>query len=142
MHILEIMKSHPGSSTETAVPLVQAIEACFDCAQTSVACADACLAHSHPAELARCIRINGETSDIAAVTGRLLSRRLPSNPMIWQRQLEACAVAARMCADECDKHAEAHDHCRVAAEACRKCAAACEALLATPDYRPNSDRAA
>jgi hypothetical protein len=131
MHILEIMKSHPGSATDDAVPLIQCIEACFDCGQTTVACADACLAEPEPAELARCIRINGETSDIAIVTGRLLSRRLPSNPLIWQRQLEACAVAARMCAEECEIHAARHDHCRVGAAACRKCERAVNALLTT-----------
>lgn len=129
MHILEIMKSHPGSTSE--VSLVQGIEACFDCAQTAVACADACLAEADPAPLARCIRINGECSDIATVTGRLLSRRVPSNPMIWERQLESCAVVSRMCAEECEKHASHHDHCRVCAEACRKCEAACRALLSS-----------
>jgi hypothetical protein len=140
MHILEIMKTHPGSATETALPLVQCIEACFDCGQTTVACADACLAEPTPGDLARCIRINGETSDIAIVTGRLLSRRLPSNPLIWERQLEACAVAARMCAEECERHAPRHDHCRVAAAACRKCETAVGALLSA--YRPTADTVA
>jgi hypothetical protein len=139
MHILEIMKSHPGSSTEAAIPLVKGIEACFDCAQTTVACADACLAEADPAPLARCIRINGECSDIATATGRLLSRRLPSNPMIWQRQLEACLVVTGMCADECEKHAAVHQHCRVCAEACRKCEASCRSLLSA--YRPTADTA-
>ncbi len=140
MHILEIVKSHPGSTTEAALPLVQCIEACFDCGQTTVACADACLAEPVPGDLARCIRINGETSDIAIVTGRLLSRRLPSNPLIWERQLEACAVAARMCGEECERHAASHDHCRVSAAACRKCETAVNALLAS--YRPTADTVA
>ena len=140
MHILEIMKNHPGSATEASVPLVQCIEACFDCAQVTVACADACLTEANPAPLARCIRINGECSDIAAATGRLLSRRLPSNPQIWERQLEAVFVVSGMCAEECEKHANVHEHCRVAAETCRKCESATRALLSS--YRPTEDTVA
>ena len=68
MHVLEIMKTHPGTQ-ETSVPLVATIESCFDCAQTCAACADACLAEPDPAALARCIRICGECADISAVTG-------------------------------------------------------------------------
>ncbi|MDX2155805.1 MAG: four-helix bundle copper-binding protein [Hyphomicrobiaceae bacterium] len=140
MHILEIMKTHPHTATEDAVPVIQCIEACFDCSQTTVACADACLAEPDPAKLARCIRINGETSDIAIVTGRLLSRRLPSNASIWAKQLEACVVAARMCAEECERHAAQHDHCRVCAAACRKCESAVNALLTI--YRQKGDMVA
>src|SRR4051812_39881439 len=104
MHILEIMKTHPGTASGASTPLIQCIEACFDAAQTTVACADACLAEPNPAHLARCIRINGEASDIFTTTGRLLSRRLPSDPQIWDSQLQAAAVAARMCAEECETH--------------------------------------
>jgi hypothetical protein len=140
MHILEIMKTHPGTASHASTPLIQCIEACFDCAQTTIACADACLAEADPAPLARCIRINGECSDIVMTTGRLLSRRLPSDTSIWDRQLEAAAVVARMCAEECERHAAHHDHCRVCASACRKCERACNALLES--YRPTADTVA
>lgn len=137
MHILEIMKSHPGTASAASTPLIQCIEACFDATQTTVACADACLAEADPAPLARCIRITGECSDICMATGRLLSRRLPSDTQIWDRQLEAAAVVSRMCAEECERHARMHDHCRVCADACRKCERACNALLAA--YRSSAD---
>ncbi len=140
MHILEIMKTHPGTASRMSTPHIQCIEACFDCAQTTVACADACLAEPNPAPLARCIRINGECSDICLTTGRLLSRRLPSDTLIWDRQLEAAAIAAQMCAEECEAHAHMHQHCRVCADACRKCERACKALLAA--YRPTADTVA
>jgi hypothetical protein len=32
--------------------------------------------------------------------------------------------------DECERHAEMHEHCRICAETCRRCAQACEALVA------------
>lgn len=140
MHILEIMQTHPGTTSPVSTALVQCIEACFDCAQTTVACADACLAEPHVGELVQCIRINLECSDICTATGRLLSRRLPSDQLIWDRQIEAAAVTARLCAEECEMHMARHEHCRVCADACRKCERACNALLAA--YRPTADTAA
>jgi hypothetical protein len=44
--------------------------------------------------------------------------------------LEACAAACRTCGDECSRHADMHDHCRVCAETCRRCEQACRELLA------------
>jgi hypothetical protein len=38
------------------------------------------------------------------------------------------------CAEECERHAEHHDHCRVCAEACRRCEEACSALLDAMKY--------
>ncbi len=32
--------------------------------------------------------------------------------------------------DECEKHAQMHEHCRVCAEACRRCESACADLFA------------
>lgn len=34
------------------------------------------------------------------------------------------------CGDECDQHADMHEHCRVCAEACRRCEDACNQVLA------------
>ena len=33
-------------------------------------------------------------------------------------------------AEECEKHAGMHEHCRICAEACRRCEQACDQLLA------------
>jgi hypothetical protein len=137
MHVLEIMRTHPGTASEVSTDLVRAVEAAFDCAQTTAACADACLAEPHATELVQCIRSNLECSDIAIATGRLLSRRLPSDQLVWDRQIEALAVAARLCAEECEQHMGHHEHCRVCADACRKTERAMSALLAA--YRPTGD---
>ena len=40
-------------------------------------------------------------------------------------------VACLACAEECDQHAEHHEHCRLCAEVCRRCKNACDDLLAT-----------
>ncbi len=129
MHIQDMLKSHPDRTTHEMSGLSETIEACFDCAQASVTCADACLGEADPAPLARCIRLNGECSEIAQTTGRILSRRVPAHTEIWQAQLRACLIACQMCAKECQSHSAHHQHCRICADACRTCAQACEELL-------------
>jgi hypothetical protein len=44
--------------------------------------------------------------------------------------IQACPVGRRAYGEECDRHAEQHDHCRVCAGACRGCEQACNDLLA------------
>jgi hypothetical protein len=44
--------------------------------------------------------------------------------------IRACAAACLACAEECDRHAAHHEHCRVCAEVCRRCKQACDDLLA------------
>lgn len=44
--------------------------------------------------------------------------------------VQACAQTCASCADECERHAQMHHHCRVCAEACRQCEDACRNLLA------------
>lgn len=41
-------------------------------------------------------------------------------------KLAACIEA---CADECEQHADMHEHCRICAEACRACEKACNELV-------------
>jgi hypothetical protein len=40
-----------------------------------------------------------------------------------------CARAVKLCGDECEQHAEHHEHCRVCMEACRRCEEACNSVL-------------
>ncbi|GGK92919.1 hypothetical protein Sme01_59430 [Sphaerisporangium melleum] len=109
--------------------LAACIEACFDCAQTCTACADACLSEDAVTELVRCIRTNLDCADICATTGRVLSRHTGYDANLTRAQLLACVQACKSCADECDRHAGMHEHCRVCAEACRRCQRACDELM-------------
>jgi hypothetical protein len=59
----------------------------------------------------------------------VLSRHTGYDANISRTLLEACAQACRSCGDECVRHAEAHEHCRICAEACRECERACRELL-------------
>ena len=128
-HVARMMETHPTPLPLDADALTECIEACFACAQSCTACADACLAEEMVAELRRCVRLNLDCADICGTTGRLLSRQTEPNRDLLMVQVEACLQACRFCGDECQNHAEMHEHCRVCMEACRRCEAACNRLI-------------
>ena len=126
MHVREMLSTHPHPAAPASGALIACIEACYDCAQTCMSCADACLAEQGATELARCIRLDLDCADACATTGAILSRRTAVNPALVVRMLETCADFCRMCADECERHAGHHDHCRICAQVCRTCERACQ----------------
>ena len=131
-HITAMLEAYPkdlgGIDQEK---LAECIAACFECAQTCTACGDACLAEDMVAELTTCIRTTADCADICTTTGRVLSRHTGYDANITRAVLLACEVACRTCADECEQHAQMHDHCKICAEACRRCETACRELAAT-----------
>ncbi|MDI6911087.1 four-helix bundle copper-binding protein [Nocardioides sp.] len=108
--------------------LADCIAACFECAQTCTACADACLSEDGVAELTKCIRTNLDCAGMCATTGSTLSRHTGYDANLTRAFLEACATACKACGDECSQHADMHEHCRICAEACRRCEQACRDL--------------
>jgi hypothetical protein len=100
------------------------------CAQSCTSCADACLSEDSVAELRRCVRLDLDCADICETTGRVLTRQTEYDAPTSKALLAACGEACRTCAEECERHAEHHEHCRICAEACRRCEQACAALLA------------
>jgi hypothetical protein len=108
--------------------LADTVAAAFDCAQTCTACANACLGEPNVQDLVRCIRLNLHCADLCDTTGRLISRQ--ENPDLARAVLQACVQVCRLCAEECERHGQAMEHCRVCASACRACEQACERLLA------------
>ncbi|WP_206446411.1 four-helix bundle copper-binding protein [Agrococcus sp. KRD186] len=133
-HVEAMLDTYPkGLGGIDKKALATCIAACFECAQTCTACADACLSEDMVAELTKCIRTNLDCADVCEVTGRLLSRHTGYDANITRAILEACQTACKACADECERHSQMHEHCRVCAEACRRCERACADLLATLD---------
>lgn len=59
----------------------------------------------------------------------MASRLTEPDAALLRAQLQVCAQACRSCGDECDRHAERHEHCRVCAESCRRCELLCNQLL-------------
>ncbi|QHC72591.1 four-helix bundle copper-binding protein [Rathayibacter sp. VKM Ac-2805] len=127
----DMIRSHPeelrGVDPEV---LAECIDACGACALTCTACADACLGEESVAELVHCIRTDLVCADVCAATGAVLSRRGVVGSAAVRALVEACLLACRACADDCEQHAGMHEHCRICAEACRRCEQACERLLA------------
>lgn len=128
-HIAEMLRTHPKGTGMDMDVLTECIDACYDCAQSCTACADACLAEQAVQELARCIRLNLDCADVCATTGNMMTRLTGPEGAVLRKQLEACVEACRVCAQECERHANMHEHCRICAEACRRCEQACQRAL-------------
>jgi hypothetical protein len=127
-HIQGMLKTHPRSSNIDLSLLSQAASELVGCAQTCTACADACLGEDQVQNLRRCIRTCLDCADVCVAAGSLISRQTESDPKLIRSQLEACVVACRVCAEECERHASHHEHCRICGESCRRCEQACDQL--------------
>ena len=123
-----MLQAHKTATANTG-ELAACINACYECAQTCTSCADACLAEENVAMLARCIRLDLDCADMCEVTARVLSRQTQPEPQVIQQQVQALATVCRVCAEECEKHQNKHEHCRVCAEACRRCEQLCNQML-------------
>jgi hypothetical protein len=128
-HVQQMLATHPRSSGAITAELTECIDACYQCAQTCTACADACLGEDKVQHLVRCIRLNLDCFDSCVTTGNQLSRQTDPEWSLLRKQIEACAEACRVCAEECERHGSHHEHCRICAESCRRCEAACNRLL-------------
>ncbi|ATD69061.1 MULTISPECIES: four-helix bundle copper-binding protein [Gordonia] len=127
--VTEILESHPVRDDIDNAALAACIEACAECTQACTSCADACLGESGVDQLVECIRSDLDCADLCSITERVLLRRTDANVAVVRETLEACATACRVCAEECDRHADMHQHCRICADACRRCEEACRTLL-------------
>src|SRR5690606_35122292 len=120
--------------------LATCIAACIECAQACTACADACLSEPTATELTKCIRTDLDCADISETTGRVLSRHTGYDANLTRTVLESCATACRSCAEECERHSDAHAHCRICAEGGRRCESACRELLSALGWVPLPSR--
>lgn len=126
--VRQMFQTHPNPASDAGDEAFALVQAAAECTYTCTTCADACLEEEDPSSLRTCIRLNLDCAEICSVTAKLISRPGPQDPGLLRAQLEACATACRACADECDKHAGHHEHCRICAEACRACAEACDRM--------------
>jgi hypothetical protein len=125
-----MLRSHPRADNRHIELYAEALSALRTCAEVCTACADACLGEpEHLERLRRCIRANLDCSDVCAATARVLVRQTETPNDLVQNQLHTCVLACQLCGDECDAHADMHEHCRVCAETCRHCQERCNFLL-------------
>jgi hypothetical protein len=130
MSVQEILRTHPRSPVADIGTLAACIDECASCAGTCTVCADASLAEDDVQSMLRCIRLCLDCADACVDTGRILSRQTEPDSESQLGALQACLVACRVCAAECERHAQHHEHCRLCAIECRRCERACEDLLA------------
>jgi hypothetical protein len=109
--------------------LAAAIDALSDCAQACNADNAADLGEQNVAEMVKCIRLCLDCVDICTATAGIISRQTEYDATVTRPLLQACVAVCKSCADECERHASMHMHCRVCGEACRRCEQACRALL-------------
>jgi Domain of Unknown Function (DUF326) len=127
MHLQAMIASRPMLQGQENEALARCVELCFDCCETCLACAGACLDEDKLEGLRECIRLDLDCADICAATGAIGARcgRADSSPI--RAMLRACAEVCRLCAVECESHASHHEHCRICADVCRACEQACNA---------------
>jgi uncharacterized membrane protein len=127
----EVFELHPQPAALDRNAALRCIDECLDCAASCTADADADLVEDDVREMVRCIRLCLDCADICDTTGRVVSRQTAPDLGLIRALVEACSVACLACAEECDRFAAHHEHCRLCAEACRRCKDACDGVLAT-----------
>ena len=129
MYTQQMLRTHPDVRGSESERLIRCIDECHACAQSCTSCADACVAEKSVDQLKQCIRLDLDCADLCLATAALATRRTGSNDEVLRSTLEVCALACKRCAEECEKHATMHEHCRICAAACRSCQRACEEAL-------------
>jgi hypothetical protein len=126
----EVIDHHPREIALDRELLLRCIDDCFDCAATCTSCADADLGEPDVREMVRCIRLCLDCADLCTAVGKIVTRQTEIDLGVVRAAVDACAVACRACADECERHAAHHEHCRICAAVCRRCEQSCRDLVA------------
>lgn len=121
----QMLESHPHPAGSDGGEARRSIEIISECAQVCTVCADACLEESDVKTMVPCARLCLDCADVCRTTATLLARPSHRDAPALQAQLEACITICKACADECEKHGEHMEHCRICAEVCRECAEEC-----------------
>ncbi|MGB2875267.1 MAG: hypothetical protein WBB76_07300 [Gaiellaceae bacterium] len=130
MTFRKIVEEHPLPASDLRDVLLRCAEECLDCGASCTACADASLSESDALELRAVIRLALDCADVCNSTARGAIRQSSPDIRLIRAAVEASAAACVACAEECERHAAHHEHCRICAEVCRRCKAACDDVLA------------
>ena len=127
----QLLDTYPSTVNVDAGLLAAAIDALSDCAQACIGDVDADLSEQNVTEMVTCIRLCLDCADVCTATIGVTSRQASYDLNVTRPLLEACVAICKTCGDECERHAQIHEHCRVCEQACRRCEQACRQLLAT-----------
>jgi hypothetical protein len=125
----QMLDSLPQALNFEVSVVAAAIDALNDCAQACVADSVADLSEPEVTGLVKCIRLCLDCVDVCGAAIGVLSRPTDSDLKATNLLLEACVAICNSCGDECDRHAQMHEHCRICAEACRCGEKVCRELL-------------
>jgi len=125
----QMLSTYPHQSRIDAGVLAGAIDALSDCVHACTADVDADLGESDLADMVKCVRLCVHCTDVCAATLGVVSRPAEYDAYVTKPLVEACVAICKSCADECERHAEMHAHCRLCGDACRRCEQACHKLL-------------
>ncbi|RCV49996.1 four-helix bundle copper-binding protein [Marinitenerispora sediminis] len=134
------LRTHPQDVQGDLELITRCVERLAACVQSCTACADACLGEVNATDLVTCIRRNLDCADVCAAAEQVLTRRTAPDPELDRSLLETCVRFCGICAAECARHADSHEHCRLCADTCRLCEDACRQLLTTLPKAPAARR--
>jgi uncharacterized membrane protein len=126
----QMLDTYPHTFDVDAGVLAATIDALTDCAQACTADTDAVLSEQNVTDMVKCIRLCLNCADVCTATIAVTSRQAEYDANVAKPLLEACAAICKSCGDECERHAQMHEHCRICEQACRRCEQACRELLA------------
>lgn len=129
MEVRQIIAAPPAAGSLAGNALGAAIEECLACSQVCLSCADACLAEAVAPQVRLCIQFNLVCADLCSTAARVAARHAGVNETIVIEILNACALACRLSADACERHAASMECCRVCADACNRCEEACSVAI-------------
>ena len=131
MTFKQIFALHPKPTDLDHEVLLRCIEECLDCNASCTACADASLSEPDSQDLIGVVRRSLDCADVCEATAQVVTRQNACRLPVIRAVVEACATACLACAEECERHAAHHEHCRICAEVCRRCKKACDDVRAT-----------
>jgi hypothetical protein len=126
----QMLDTYPRTVNVDAGLLAAAIDALSDCVQACNADNAADLGEKNVTEMVTCIRLCLDCADVCTATLGVTSRQASYDASVTRPLLQACVAICKSCGDECGRHAQMHEHCRVCEQACRRCEQACRELLA------------
>lgn len=128
-HLEDVLGAHPRHGRIDSGQVAAFMRELMECLAVVTVSADACLTESDVQELARCIELDLDCADTCDATMKLVARIGNQDALMLAAQVRACRQACAMCAEECERHASYHEHCRICGETCRSCARACDPIL-------------
>ncbi len=109
-----------GGDTRMDMELMQAcMDACAACEQACTVCAS---------QMMDCAPACMNCADMCNTMLRAMLRMSGMTPAVMVSMLDACIAMCQLCMDECMRHAEMSEVCRMCAQSCQACMEACMAM--------------